>query len=222
VSSQIRVGIVDADSNIATGRQMVLESTGRITIVLSEKDPLSLVEKFEDYLIDVLVVEQRLQGISGVDLVQKLSSIKFAGGSEARILVTAAFGSSRLTFDALMAGASAVVTQDQGSKKLIDTVIALASRKNQHTFQGLRELVLELEVAMKVDPGVQVLLDSLKETERALLWAVLEGESISSVATRFDLAGYRVRKIVERAMNQLHTSTLEQLQLRVILSGESV
>ena len=135
-------------------------------------------------------------------------------------MVTAAFGSPRLTYDALVAGANAVITQDQGPKALIETLYSLNSRKQQQNFEQLKELVSNLEVDTKEDPVVQVLLESFDAFEKKLFAAIVSGNSIASVSAANDVAGYRIRKIMQRAMDQLKVATLEQLQLRLIQSGE--
>jgi len=222
VTSAIRVGIVNADADITAGRRLVLESTGRINLVLDEQKPENLLEKFENYLIDVLLVDQRLRGISGVELCERLTKIKIEQGVETRLLVTAAFGSPQLTYDALAAGANAVVTQDQGPKALLETLFSLNSRKQQQNFQQLRELVLGLDIDFNQDPVVQVLLESFGELEKKLFAEVVSGVSIASVSSRHAVAGYRIRKLMQRSMDLLNIATLEQLQLRLIQSGEEL
>lgn len=222
MNNAIRVGIVNADSDITAGRKLVLESTGRVSIVLDEQRPEDLLEKFENYLIDVLLVDQRLRGMSGVELCEKLTKIKIEQGVETRLLVTAAFGSPRLTYDALAAGANAVVTQDQGPKVLIETLYSLNARKQQQNFEELRDLVSNLDIETKEDPVVQVLLDSFDETEKHLFAEIVSGKSIASVSSNYDVAGYRVRKLMQRSMDLLKVATLEQLQLRLIQSGENL
>ena len=222
MNNAIRVGIVNADPDISAGRRLVLESTGRISLVIDEQKPEELLNKFENYLIDVLLVDQRLRGMSGVELCEKLTKVKIEQGVETRLMVTAAFGSPRLTFDALVAGANAVVTQDQGPKALIETLYSLNSRKQQQNFEQLRELVSVLDVDYKDDPVVQVLLESFDESEKKLFAEIVSGKSIASVSESHDVAGYRIRKLMQRSMDMLKVATLEQLQLRLIQSGESL
>lgn len=222
MNNVIRVGIVNADSDITAGRKLVLESTGRIALVLDEQHPEGLLEKFENYLIDVLLVDQRLRGMSGVELCEKLTKIKIEQGVETRLMVTAAFGSERLTYDALVAGANAVVTQDQGPRVLIETLYSLNSRKQQQKFEQLKELVSTLGLETKEDPVVQVLIESFDAFEKKLFAEVVLGNSIASVAANNDVAGYRIRKLIQRSMELLKVATLEQLQLRLIQSGEDL
>ena len=137
-------------------------------------------------------------------------------------MVTAAFGSERLTYDALVAGANAVVTQDQGPRVLIETLYSLNSRKEQQKFEQLKELVSTLGLEAKEDPVVQVLIESFDAFEKKLFAEVVLGNSIASVAENNDVAGYRIRKLIQRSMELLKVATLEQLQLRLIQSGENL
>jgi hypothetical protein len=88
--------------------------------------------------------------------------------------------------------------------------------------QQLRELVSNLDIETKEDPVVQVLLDSFDELETKLFAAIVSGSSIASVSSSFDVAGYRIRKLVQRSMELLKVATLEQMQLRLIQSGEKL
>lgn len=222
MNNVIRVGIVNADPDITAGRRLVLESTGRVSLVLDEQKPEDLLAKFDNYLIDVLLVDQRLRGMSGVELCEKLTRVKIERGVETRLMVTAAFGSPQLTYDALVSGANAVVTQDQGPKVLIETLYSLNSRKQQQNFEQLKELVSSLDVETKENPVVQVLLESFDEIEKTLFAEIVSGKSIASVSASHDVAGYRIRKLMQRSMDHLKVATLEQLQLRLIQSGENL
>jgi hypothetical protein len=115
-----------------------------------------------------------------------------------------------------------VVTQDQGPKVLIETLYSLNARKQQQNFEALHDLVSNLDIETKEDPVVQVLLDSFDETEKQLFAEIVSGKSIASVSSNYDVAGYRVRKLMQRSMDLLKVATLEQLQLRLIQSGEKL
>jgi hypothetical protein len=115
-----------------------------------------------------------------------------------------------------------VVTQDQGPKALIEALYLLNSRKQQQNFEQLKDLVSNLDVDTKEDPVVQVLLESFDAFEKKLFAEIVLGKSIASVSAANDVAGYRIRKLMQRSMELLKIATLEQLQLRVIQSGEKL
>jgi hypothetical protein len=61
---------------------------------------------------------------------------------------------------------------------------------------------------------LEAFLESISPESRNILDLVIQGETIQSVAKLKDLAAYRVRKVVEVALEQLQLCTLQQLQLR--------
>ena len=121
--NEYRVGLVDADSDIRAGRRMVLESSGRVNITLEVSTGAELLERFADYLLDVILIDQRLRGLSGVEVCQKLTALKLDQLIDTRILLTTPYGSPKFAYEALSAGATAVIAQDEGPRALLDMVI---------------------------------------------------------------------------------------------------
>ena len=214
MSNGIRVGLVDGDLEMRAGRRLMLDSTRETTVVFEENCVSNVLEKFDDYLIDVLVVEQRLRSINGTDLIAALTRIKFETGNLTKLLLTAPYGSSRLTISALRAGASAVVTQDDPSNPLINRIIKLHAGESQFSIDYLQECLLDLNEPKRPDHVLEAFLESISPESRNILDLVIQGETIQSVAKMKDLAAYRVRKVVEVALEQLQLCTLQQLQLR--------
>jgi DNA-binding NarL/FixJ family response regulator len=157
--------------------------------------------------------------MSGTDLIAALTRIKLQTGNLTKLLLTAPYGSSRLTISALQAGASAVVTQDEPSKSLIERIKMLHAGESQFSIDYLQQALLELNEPKREDHVFEVFLESISPDSRSVLDLVIQGETIQSVAKSKDLAAYRVRKIVEVALEQLQLCTLQQLQLRRLSLG---
>ena len=219
MSNGIRVGLVDGDLEMRAGRRLMLDSTRETTVVFEENSVAVVLDKFDDYLIDVLVVDQRLRSMSGTDLISALTRIKLQTGNLTKLLLTAPYGSSKLTIAALQAGASAVVTQDEPAKTLIDRIKKLHAGESQFSLAHIREALQELGSTSRPDHAYEVFLESLEPEARSIIDLIIQGESIQTVAKSRDLAAYRVRKIVESALEQLQLCTLEQLQLRSLSLG---
>lgn len=215
----IRVGIVDSDDDIRAGRKIVLQSSPRVLVSLEVTSSAEILERFTGYLLDVLVIDQRLKGISGVEVIHKLSGLKVDNAIATRLLLTAPFASEQLEFDALNAGATAFVAQEQGAAVLIETVHALATRRRQYSLKALEGLAQRVGVEKNPDPSLDVFLSSLEMTHRRIIEAVVSGKSIREVSERENEPPYRIRKQVESALARFGLSTLEQLQIRFIRSG---
>ncbi|MFM5904131.1 MAG: response regulator [Microbacteriaceae bacterium] len=222
MAGEYRIGIVDPDSEIRTGRKLLLESSGRINVMLEMTSATEILEKFSDYLIDVLIVDQRLRGTSGIQVLQKLSSKKLTEAIDTRLLLTAPFQTDRLEYEALSAGASALVSQEAGSRALIDTVLSLGAKRRQYSLDSMKQLMTNLNAKTKPDHVLETQLANLQGRDASIVEAIVSGKSISEVATTFDVASYRVRKLLESVLAVLGLCTLEQLQLRYLNSGLAV
>ncbi len=222
MAGEYRIGIVDPDSEIRTGRKLLLEVTGRVNVMLEMTSATEILDKFSDYLIDVLIVDQRLRGTSGIQLLQKLSAIKLVEGIDTRLLLTAPFQTDRLEYEALSAGASALVSQEAGSKALIETVLSLGAKRRQYSIETMKQLLKNLDAPVKADHVLEAQLANLEERDAAIVEAVVSGQTISEVAGAFDVASYRVRKLIESVLAVLGLCTLEQLQLRFLNAGMAV
>ncbi len=219
MSNEYRVGLVDADDGIRAGRRMVLESSGRVNITLELSTANELLERFADYLLDVLIIDQRLRGLSGVEVCERISAIKFAEKIDTRVLLTAPYGSAHLELQALRAGATAVVSQDAGSTALVETVVSLGARKRHYSISEIRALFGGGVANAKRDHALESHLGEFELRERSILQSMVGGASVTEAAQAFDVASYRVRKLVQSTLTSLELVTLEQLQLRYLAAG---
>jgi DNA-binding NarL/FixJ family response regulator len=219
LANEYRVGLVDADDGIRAGRRMVLESSGRVNITLELSTANELLERFADYLLDVLIIDQRLRGLSGVQVCEKISSIKLTENIDTRLLLTTPYSSDDLELQALRAGATAVVSQEAGSAALIDTVISLGARKRHYSMASIRALGSGSLTNVKRDHALESLLAAFELRERSILQSVVSGASVTEAANAFEVASYRVRKLVQATLLSLELVTLEQLQLRYLAAG---
>ena len=219
MANEYRVGLVDADEGIRAGRRMVLESSGRVNVTLELGSGAEIIERFADYLIDVLIIDQRLRGLSGVEVCHQISEIKLAEKIDTRLLLTTPYGTDKLTFEALSAGATAVVSQESGSTALLETVISLGARRRHYSIAEIRKLAAESTRKAKRDHALESHLASFELRERSILQAVVSGATLSEAANAFEVASYRVRKLIESSLSSLELVTLEQLQLRYLAAG---
>jgi DNA-binding NarL/FixJ family response regulator len=217
--NEYRVGLVDADSGIRAGRRMVLESSGRINITLEVSTGAELLDRFADYLLDVIIIDQRLRGLSGVEVCHKLTALKLEHSIDTRILLTTPYGSTRFAYEALSAGATAVIAQDEGPRALLEMAISLGAKRKQYKIDSLRTITSELSIPEKRDHILESHLAEFELRERSILQSMVSGVSVAQTAASFDVASYRVRKLAEATLRSLGLATLEQLQLRYLAAG---
>jgi hypothetical protein len=74
-------------------------------------------------------------------------------------------------------------------------------------------------ISAKFDKPLVAALESFTPKETGYIRRVVEGEPIAAIASSNEVAAYRVRKPVEKLLESLGLTTLEQLQLRFIEAG---
>lgn len=217
IGGEIRVGLVDGDLSIREGRKLLLNIPGKSVVVFEASRAIEAIEMTEAYLVDVLIIDQRIQGMPGTELARKISKLKLEGITSAHILMTAPFANKSLRLEALRAGAQELISQEQGADQLLAAVRKLVAGEVCVDLSALRELVGD--VTSRFDKNLVSALETFTPKETAYIRRVVEGESIAAVAGSSQVAAYRVRKPVEKVLSILGLTTLEQLQLRCIEAG---
>lgn len=198
MSTEIRVAIVDGDADIRFGRRAVLESQPEIKVVLEEDNANRALDRLPDALVDVILVDQRLQGNDGAWLIEKLSE-KYLTGEDGRpvVIMTAPYFDADLLIASIRAGAADLVTQDAGSEQLIQSVLGAVHRDKDFNPETL--LRTFTEIAPKKADSVLFLLQlgELSDRERDVLRFLIQGNSEFEIAVRIDAPKYRVKTILD-------------------------
>ena len=86
--SELRVGLIDADDSVRMGRSLLLNSQPNIDIVLESADPVASLDSLPDYLIDVLVIDARVPGMTIAEYLTKLNAALLDSGNQMRVIVS--------------------------------------------------------------------------------------------------------------------------------------
>jgi len=215
----IRVGLVDADPLILEGRELALNAQTDMRVVYTGDSAQQVTSDFEDLLIDVFVVDQRLQGTAGVDLISKLSRQAFLDGGQTKFVLTAAFSSESLRAQALASGATAVVSQEQPVEELIHACRTLGGGYQYVHFDEIKALAASFEKQLATQTKLQVAIDALTAAPRNFLNRLLHGQTPSQIASDSAMADFRVRKNIEVILQAVGSTNLEQA-LFVLLANE--
>lgn len=115
----IRVGLIDFDSQVRSGRRTVIESDSKLALVLESSGEESEVELVADSLVDVLVIEQRLGSWSGLDFAGSLRQMLPSAAQLPEIILTAPFFQEELKLEALGIGCFDLISLESGPEKLV-------------------------------------------------------------------------------------------------------
>ena len=183
-------------------------------VVYEESIAAKALEVLPELLVDVVVIDHRLQGMDGVSLSKQL--IARLSESEQRlptIVITGAYFTSELLMASIRAGATELVTQDASSADLLDAI--RKSRRNMVDVK-LKPVADFLDTtAYEPVAAVDYLLNlaQLSAEEKELVEALALAEDLDEIAKNLGLSRSRIRELLENTMRTFGCATIEQLYL---------
>jgi DNA-binding NarL/FixJ family response regulator len=160
MTSTIRIGLLDADSDVRFGRRMALSSQPKFEIVFDSDGLTDDLEALEQSLIDVLIIDQKLSSGPGLDFYSNLRNIAGIRQAPPAILTTA-FDQPTLLLEALQIGIFDVVSLERGAAGLVESVLEANSGSPSRSLLALRQLVDSQPPFRQVDLGFVRLVDDL-------------------------------------------------------------
>ena len=213
--SELRVGLIDADDSVRMGRSLLLNSQPNIDIVLESADPVASLDSLPDYLIDVLVIDARVPGMTIAEYLTKLNAALLDSGNQMRVIVSCTFGSPELELAVLEAGASALCPQDSGVASLLSNLRSLSIAPRVLTRDALKSL-LENAPVQAPNPTLVAALKLLDASQHRVLEALLDGLTDTQIAKQLELTKYRVTKFLDSLCLNLGYVSRVQLELALL------
>jgi DNA-binding NarL/FixJ family response regulator len=214
LTKEIRIAIVDGDDDIRAGRKAIIESVADLKIVLEEDNAIRALERIPDALVDVMIIDQRLQAQDGAWLVEKIrGALGLDEALAAKIIMTAPYFSDELLIAAIRAGANDLVTQDLGPDQLLEAIFRAANKDSDFEPDALLRKFVELKLPASDSTVFLVRLGDLSEREREIIRMLLHGVSEFEIAKRIDAPKYRVKQILDDMQKRTLISTRTQLLL---------
>lgn len=214
LTKDVRIAIVDGDVDIRAGRKAVIESIPDLKVVLEEDNALRALERIPEALVDVIIIDQRLQAHDGAWLIEKLrAALDVDEALAAKIIMTAPYFSDELLIAAVRAGANDLVTQDLGPNQLLEAIFRAANKDADFEPDALLRKFVELKLPTNDSAVFMIRLGDLSERERDIIRMLLHGVSEFEIAKRIDAPKYRVKQILDDMQKRTLTSTRTQLLL---------
>lgn len=212
--SSFRIALINGDAAIRAGKRLLIDSQEDMKVVYEESIAAKALEVLPELLVDVIVIDHRLQGMDGVSLSKQL--IARLSASEQRlptIVITGAYFTSELLMASIRAGATELVTQDASSADLLDAI--RKSRRNMVDVK-LKPFADFLDTtAYEPVVAVDYLLNlaQLSAEEKELVEALALAEDLDGIAKNLGLSRSRIRELLEKTMRTFGCATIEQLYL---------
>ena len=195
-----RILLVDDHEVVRLGLKSLLERHPQFEIVGEAASAREALEQVETNHPDVVVMDIRLPGTSGIEACEEITS-RFP---ETRVLMLTSYAEDEMLFSAIRAGASGYVLKQIGGEELVKALEAVARGEalldpavTQRVFQEVRRAVKEEEASAFIH---------LSQQEKHVLLLVSEGRTNREIAKALFLGEGTVRNYVSSILSKLGVS----------------
>jgi DNA-binding NarL/FixJ family response regulator len=197
----LKVLLVDDHEVVRLGIKSLLSHYPQFEVVAEAGTADEAVRQAREYKPDVVVMDIRLPGKSGIDATREI----VAELPETKVIMLTTFADDELLFDAISAGASGYVLKQIDSHELINALERIGRGESlldpavtQQVFKRMRETTRKAE---------NEAFAPLSEQEVKVLALVAQGKRNKEIAEQIFLSEKTVRNYVSSILSKLGLST---------------
>ncbi|MDO5558217.1 MAG: response regulator transcription factor [Oscillospiraceae bacterium] len=194
--------VIDDDRLVAASLKTILESTGRITVDAVGNSGLQAIELYDKHLPDVLLMDIRMEGMTGIEAAKKILSIH----KDAKILFLTTFSDYDYIAQALSAGAKGYILK-QNYESIAPSLTAVYN--GQNVFGD--EIVGKLNNSIKPHSDFHYENYEISEREQAIIKLIADGLSNKEIADTLYLSEGTVRNYLSGILDKLSLRDRTQL-----------
>ena len=195
-----RILLVDDHEVVRLGLRALLERHQQFEVVAEAGTARDAIEQVEQYSPDVVVMDIRLPGGSGIEACEEISE-KYP---ETKVIMLTSYAEDEMLFSAIRAGASGYVLKQIEGEGLVRAIEAVGRGEalldpavTQRIFQEVRKAAKEEEASAFV---------ALTQQEKHVLMLVSEGKTNREIAKALFLGEGTVRNYVSSILSKLGVS----------------
>jgi len=195
-----RILIVDDHEVVRIGLKSLLDRHEHFEIVGEAGSAKEAVEKVAQIHPDVVLMDIRLPGISGIEACEEISK----NYPETKVIMLTSYAEDEMLFSAIRAGASGYVLKQISADDLVHAIESVGRGEalldpavTQRVFQEVRRAVKEEEASAFAN---------LSQQERHVLVLVSEGKTNREIAKTLYLGEGTVRNYVSSILSKLGVS----------------
>jgi two-component system, NarL family, response regulator DevR len=195
-----RILLVDDHEVVRLGLKALLDRHPNFEVVAEASTARDAVEQVEIYSPDVVVMDVRLPGGSGIEACEEITD-RFP---QSKVIMLTSYAEDEMLFSAIRAGASGYVLKQIGGEDLVHAIEAVGRGEalldpavTQRVFQEVRKAAKEEEASA---------FSSLTQQEKHVLLLVSEGKTNREIAKALFLGEGTVRNYVSSILSKLGVS----------------
>ncbi len=200
MSTKQRILLVDDHEVVRLGLKALLERHPNFEVVAEAATAREAVERVAIYTPDVVVMDIRLPGGSGIEACEEIAE-KYP---ESKVIMLTSYAEDEMLFSAIRAGAAGYVLKQIGGEDLVRAIEAVGRGEalldpavTQRIFQEVRKAAKEEEASA---------FSALTQQEKHVLLLVSEGKTNREIAKALFLGEGTVRNYVSSILSKLGVS----------------
>lgn len=194
----IRVMLVDDQTLVRKGVRSLLELSDEIEVISEAVDGEHAIETLETVQPDVMLLDMRMPGLSGLDVLQELSERKTLPPT----IILTTFDDDQLVLAGIKAGARGYLLKDVSLDELVGAVKTVSQGGSlvkpaitERLLSGLKNMRNEFSSLDRPDP--------LTERETEILRLMAGGYSNKEIANSLSVAEGTVKNHVSNVLSKL-------------------
>lgn len=198
--SKQRILLVDDHEVVRLGLKSLLDRHPNFDVIAEAGSAREALEKVKHYSPDVVVMDIRLPGGSGIEACQEIT-LRYP---DVKVIMLTSYAEDEMLFSAIRAGAAGYVLKQIGGEDLVRAIEAVGRGEalldpavTQRIFQEVRKAAKEEEASA---------FSNLTQQERHVLLLVSEGKTNREIAKALFLGEGTVRNYVSSILSKLGVS----------------
>lgn len=197
----LKILLVDDHEVVRLGIKALLSNYPEYEVVTEAANADEAVQKAQEYEPDVIIMDIRLPGKSGIDATREIMDEL----PDTKIIMLTSFAEDDLLFDAINAGAYGYILKQIGSDDLINALGTIGRG------EALLDPALTQKVFKRVREASRKATDeafaTLSDQELRILALISEGKTNKQIAADIFLSEKTVRNYVSSILSKLNLST---------------
>ena len=216
MAQKIKLLLADDHRVVREGLSAILETKEEIQIVGEAKDGGEAVEQARQLLPDVILMDMRMPGMTGVEATRIIKREMPHIG----IIALTMYDDQQHIFDLVRAGATGYLLKDSDSTEILAAIRAVSKGESLIHPSVASKILAEFSLLAEGKGKKNSLLEhDLTEREISVLRLVADGKTNKVIANVLDLSEKTVINHVRHIFNKLHIYTRTQAAVLAIRKG---
>ena len=205
---KIKVSIVEDSAGTRVNLMKVLQSAPELTCLHGYPDAETALREIPNDVPDVVLMDIRLPGMSGIECVSKLKEKL----PELVVLMLTTYEESDLIFDSLRAGATGYLLKNMPPAELVNAVIQSRTGGSPLSMRIARKIVNHFQAKQPARSDTE----SLTKREHEILSLLAKGFLYKEIADQLQISINTVRVHIQKVYEKLHVHSRSQAIMRFL------